>query len=35
MNQARIQLGHLNCLLLQPTQQDKKITIVLYHDFDD
>ncbi|PFA19811.1 phospholipase [Bacillus cereus] len=31
MNQARIQLGHLNCLLLQPTQQDKKITIVLYH----
>ncbi|SDY94135.1 alpha/beta fold hydrolase [Bacillus sp. 166amftsu] len=31
MNQVEIQLGHINSLLLQPMQQDKKITIVFYH----
>ncbi|PEM41358.1 alpha/beta hydrolase family protein [Bacillus pseudomycoides] len=31
MNQTDIQLGNIHGLLLQPTQQNKKITIVFYH----
>ncbi|MCR8857935.1 MULTISPECIES: alpha/beta hydrolase family protein [Bacillus] len=31
MNQTDIQLGNIHGLLLQPTKQDKKITIVFYH----